>query len=230
MEFGRTFFAALVFCTLPTAAVAAPLIATEVEVFDTKNAFANSFGAVVRDSRLIPSAGALGEDENGQPKIAFLGCRFDVILDQGDRDLNKAVEAINRKIASSDMAVPSGVGYLRNPAPISITDPVTVTQCNAKKYYPFYLFRNSTLMGSVTIEFIVFEYDDAGLKLFKSSIFNDEYERMSLTTARIVNAASGLYRVNYMSPEDIAADSHAEDALVQGLVLMAPKLLGIPIP
>ena len=128
------------------------------------------------------------------------------------------------------MAVPSGVGYLRNPEPISITDPVTVTQCNPEKHYPFYLFRNSTLMGSVTIEFIVFEYDDDGLKLFQSSIFNDEYERMSLTTARIVNAASGLYRVNYMSPADIQSDSEEKSAMVQQLILMAPSLLtGFPI-
>ena len=231
MAIRQTIYAAMAYLVLPASAVAAPLVATEVEVFDTKNTYANAFGVVVSESRLIPGVGALGEDENGQPKIAFLGCRFDVFLERSDRELNQAVEAINRKIATSDMAVPSGVGYLRNPTPISITDPVTVTQCDPGKYYPFYLFRNSTFMGSVTIEFIVFEYDDEGFNVFRSSIFNDEFERTSLTTARIVSAASGLYRVNYMSPEDIESDSEEKSALVQKMLLMAPSLLtGVPIP
>lgn len=230
MKLLRTVFSGCAVFGLPLSVAADPMVATEIEIFNTGNTFANSFGAVISDKRVIPSNGALGEDETGEPKIAFLGCRFDVVLETDDEKLNQAVQAINRKLASSDMAVPAGVGYLRNPKPISITDPVTVTNCSSESHYPFFLFRNSTLMGRVTIEFIVFEYDDNGLNVFRSAVFNDALERTSLTTARIVSNAWSLYRINYMYPTDIQADTSEKEEMVERLIFMAPTLLGIPIP
>lgn len=213
------------------ASAAPPMVATDVEVFDTQDAFANGFGSIVSDIKNVPSVGALGEDENGQPKIAFLGCRFEVALEQGNQQLDGAVEAINRKIASENSAVPSGAGYLINPTPISITDPVTVTKCDPGRHYPFFIFRRTTMFGSLSIEVVVFEYDDKGLPAFKEAIFNDYTEPLSITTARVVTAAQGLYRINFMSLESIQAESEMGDELLLDLIKLAPMALGgVPIP
>lgn len=211
--------------TVQMASAAPPLVAAEVEVFDTEEAFANSFGSVVSDVVSVPSAGALGENENGQPKIAFLGCRFDVVLERDSNHLDGAVEAINRKIASEDSAVPSGVGYLINPAPISITDPVTLTKCDPRRHYPFFLFRRTTFSGNLSIEAVVFEYDSDNVPIFRKAIFDDYSEPLSITTARIVSAADGLYRVNFMSVQDIQAESDSGDEFLLDLISLATMLL-----
>lgn len=230
MKFANLICVIVAIVIAPVSAAAPPLATTQVEVFETEDAYASGFGSVISDITPVPSVGALGEDNFGQPKIAFLGCRFDIVLEQDNDELDSAVEAINRKIASSDAAVPSGVGYLRNPTPISIADPVTITKCDSDRHYPFFLFRHTTFLGSLVIEAVVFEYDDDSLQTFRTAIFNDDLEPTSITTAKVVAAAKGLYRIDFMSPEDIEAESDAGDTLFQGLVTLAPTLLGIPVP
>jgi hypothetical protein len=53
----------------------------------------------------------------------------------------------------------------------------------------------------------------------------------SYSRTRVVTAAQGLYRINFMSLESIQAESEMGDELLLDLIKLAPMALGgVPIP
>jgi hypothetical protein len=212
------------------AEAAPPLLATRVEVFDTEAVQASVLGSVRTTIQPVPGNAALGEDGSGKPKIAFLGCRFDVELAPSEDILSRAVQPIGRKLATDRLAPSAGFGWLKNPQAIGITDPVTAVECDPTNTYVVFLFRHDPSYGDLAIEALIFEYDDSDRAVFEKETFNPEVDVPSNQVAGVVSVAKGLFRINFRTPEDIAKANAEQAEFARGLMFIAPKLLGVPFP
>lgn len=227
--------AAIALALCPVAYGQSVLKAEEVSVFDTSDVLV-TFGRVTMLDRTLPGSVALIDDGVTQPRLTFLGCGFDVVLEPENLALQRAAPVFSKKLTPPNSDPPSaGFGRLVRPKPVGLTDPVTSVACSDKLSYFVFFYRQKPTYGTVAIETIVFEYDDAGREVFEAETFDPEVDRPSIQTAGVVMAARGLYRISLRAPED-ALRADQEQAEFQnklagiGVRIGIGALTGVPIP
>lgn len=224
---------AVLFC--PAAFGQSGLKADEVSVFDTSDV-TTAFGRVTMVDRALPGIATLVDDGASQPRMTFLGCRFDVVLEPENATLQRAAPVFSKKLtAPNSDPPPAGFGRLTRPTPVGVTDPVTSVACSDKLNYFVFFYRQKPTFGMVAIETLVLEYDDAGRAVFEAETFDPAIDRPSLQTASVVMAARGFYRMSLRASEDaLRADKEQTEFQNKvagiGVKLGIMALTGVPIP
>ncbi|MDP3493246.1 MAG: hypothetical protein Q8R82_09025 [Hyphomonadaceae bacterium] len=218
----------------PSAIGQSALRAEEVSVFDTSDVTV-TFGRVTMTDRKLPGGAALIDDGASAPKMNFLGCRFEVVLEPENVALQRAAPVFSKKLTTPNSdPPPAGFGRLTRPAPVGVTDPVTSVACSDKLNYFVFFYRQKPTFGLVEIETVVLEYDDAGRVVFEAETFDPIVERPSAQTANVVTAARGFYRMNLRAPADALMADKEQTEFQKRLLGLAftvgPKIIGIPIP
>ena len=225
------FCAAIVFAAFASPAFAqSPLIAENVFVAAPVEVSANSFGVVDVPGRSVHGLAAIGEGADGKPQIQLLGCRFDVELQAENEAVRRVASVLSRKLTSVASADPpsAGHGFLSNPRPIGITDPVTSIGCNPKFRYLIFLFRQESAGRKAAIEALVFEHAAGTESAFEEDEFFSVSEKPSIQAREVVRAAHGFFRATFKSEESITAADHQQRELLRGLMMVAPTFPGLP--
>lgn len=209
-----------------------PLVAEQVFVADPADTTANTFGVVGLSGRSVAGLAALGEAANGKPQVQILGCRFDVELQRENTTLSRIQPIFSKKLTSIASAAPPSAGYgvLLNPQPVGIADPVTSIACAKDFHYVVFLYRQGASSRTAAIEALVFEFKQGSEAAFEAEQFYATSDKASVQTRDAVRAARGFYRVVFRSGADLAALDQQQRELLRGMMWVAPKLLGIPIP
>ena len=225
-------FLGVLFCQSATGQSA--LTAKEVSVFETSDVTV-TFGRVAMMDRTLPSVATLVESDASPPRMTFLGCRFDVVLEPDNATLQRASPVFSKKLTTPNSdPPPAGFGHLTNPTPLGVTDPVTSVGCNGKLHYFVFFYRQKPTFGLVEIETIVLEYDEAGRAIFEAETFDPEAGRPSAQTANVVTAARGLYRISLRAPEEVLVAekqrSEVQNAMLGLVARLALSQFGVLVP
>lgn len=225
--------AAAVFIALGAPAFAqSPLIAEDVFVAATAEVSANGFGVVDVPGRSVHGLAAIGQAADGKAQIQLLGCRFDVELQRNNEALARVAQVLSRKLTSVAGADPpsAGQGILTHPRSVGITDPVTSISCDPGFRYFIFLFRQESAGREAAVEALIFEIRAGGESFFEADRFFTVSEKPSIQSREAVRAAHGFFRASFKSEESIAAADQQQRDLLRGLMMVAPKFLGLPFP
>jgi hypothetical protein len=199
------------------------LTAPQVSVIYPKDARVTLWGGVFAEEDHRVSGFNAVYDDAINPKLTYLGCRFDVVAVSPSANWDAASTALSKIV---DRDTPTSVyGWLKNPRRNSLVDPTTDVRCSDSRSYFFFTYRTAVgLFNNYGYTYVVLEVPSSNDPLVDASGWIGS-ETPSRQAYNLIQHSDQVFKVEFMPPENRDRAEQEDRAVIDFLFEHAPAIL-----